>query len=460
MVKELSVRKGDVFEGEVLDFALPECQGVLKRNGFVVFVPLVLEGEFCRVEVEKVRRSFATGKALEVLRTSPARVAPSCPHFLEGCGGCQLQFVQYEEQVRLKRKHALNILERIGGVALEKIHCEEFVLSPRAFEYRNKMEFTFGEKDGELVLGLRPANRFWDVVDLKTCLLMRRDLVERLLEFTREYGKKHRIPGYDPVQKVGVLRNLLVRYSPTTGELLVGLATRSFDLPEKAFLVGMLREMFPELRGIVHIVNNSPASALIFEEKHVLWGEPYFFENIGHLSFRVSIESFFQVNSLLCEALYAKVREYTLADGPVVTALDLYCGGGGIGLFVADAVEKVVGVEENPKAVEDAFENAKRNGRTNFTCILGRVEKLLASSRFHVDVVIVDPPRAGLDKKVVQRVSSLAPRKVVYVSCNIGTFARDVALFRDRGYDLMKLAFFDLFPQTPYFETVALLVRR
>lgn len=454
------VRKGEVIEGPVVDFALPECQGVLKKDSFVVFVPLVLKGEFCRAEVEKVKRNFAFGKALEVLEVSPYRVPPPCPHFLEGCGGCQLQFVEYDEQVRLKREHALAVLERIGRIDLRKVLFEDFVPSPQAFEYRNKMEFTFGEKGKNLLLGLRPANRYWDVVDLQTCFLMKKDLVEQLLSFFRDYGKRHGIPGYDPVQKTGVLRNLLVRYSGTTGDLLVGLSTVSFDLPEREWLVGTLRELFPQLRGVLHIVNNSPASALVFEEKRLLWGEPYLFERVGGLTFRVSVESFFQVHSTLCEALYRKIREYLLKNGSVSTVLDLYCGGGGIGLFVADAVEKVVGVEENPQAVEDAGENARRNNRTNFTCIPGRVEKLLAASRFSVDAVITDPPRAGLDRKVVQRITALSPRVVVYVSCNIGTFARDVVFFEERGYDLVEMSFFDLFPQTPHFETVALLVRR
>lgn len=453
------VCKGDVIEGKVLDFALPECHGVLKKNSFVIFVPLVLKDELCRVEITKVKKSFAFGRTLEVLEESPYRVTPPCPHFHEGCGGCQLQFIAYDEQVRLKKEHALSVLERIGRIDLRGVLFEDFTPSSQPLGYRNKMEFTFGEKNGELLLGLRPANRFWDVVDLRTCLLLRQDLAEQLLSVFREYGKRYSIPGYDPVQKTGVLRNLLVRYSGTTGDLLLGLATTRFELPEKDYLVGTLRELFPELRGFIHIVNDSPANALIFEEKRVLWGEPYLFERIDNLTFRVSVESFFQVHSILCGALYRKVREYLLMSGPVSLVLDLYCGGGGIGLFVADAVEKVVGIEENPKAVEDANENARRNNCSNFTCIPGRVEKLLASSRFRVDAVIVDPPRAGLDKKVVQRVVALSPRTVIYVSCNIGTFARDVALFQERGYTLLRVSFFDLFPQTPHFETVALLVR-
>lgn len=459
MAKESVLQQGEIVEGKVIDFALPECHGVVKRDGFVIFVPRVLEGETCRVEVEKVKRNFALGRLVEVLESSPFRSMPPCPHFFEGCGGCQLQFVQYEEQMRLKKKHALSILERIGRVSLGNVVFEDFLPSPRVFEYRNKMEFTFGQKNGKLFLGLRPANRYWDVVNLKECFLLRKDLTEKLFSFFRNYGERHGIPGYDPVRKEGVLRNLLVRYAPTTQKLLVGLSTTSFDLPEKEALVERLREMFPELCGVVHIINDSPASALVFEEERILWGESHFFEKVGNLLYRVSLSSFFQVNTFLCGALYQKTKEYVLS-GPADIVLDLYCGGGGIGLFLADAVGKVVGVEENPRAVADAEENARLNGVKNFTCVPGRVEKLLSSSRFQVDVVVVDPPRAGLDKKVVHRVVSLSPKRVVYVSCNIGTFARDVALFQERGYELIQMAFFDLFPQTPYFETVALFIGR
>ncbi len=459
MAKENVFQQGEVVEGKVVDFALPECHGVVKKDGFVVFVPQVLEGETCRVEIEKVKRNFALGRLVEVLESSPFRSVPPCPHFFEDCGGCQLQFMQYEEQIRLKKKHALSVLERIGGVPLGNVVFEDFLPSPWIFEYRNKMEFTFGQKDKELLLGLRPVNRYWDVVNLRECSLLRKDLTEKLFAFFRDYGKRHGIPGYDPIRKEGILRNLLVRYAPTTQKLLIGLSTRSFDLPERDALVGTLRGILPELCGVVHIINDSPASALVFEEERVLWGEPHFFERVGNILYRISLSSFFQVNTFLCEALYRKTKEYVLS-GPADIVLDLYCGGGGIGLFLADAVGKVVGVEENPRAVADAEENARLNGIKNFTCVPGRVEKLLSSSRFQVDVVVVDPPRAGLDKKVVQRVASLSPKRVVYVSCNIGTFARDVALFRERGYELVQMAFFDLFPQTPYLETVALFVSR
>ena len=451
--------KGQIIEGKVVDFALPEGQGVLKEGGRVVFVSGVLIDEVCRVRITKLKKNYALGEVIDILEPSPSRVEPICPHFLEGCGGCRFQFMDYEEQVKAKERNARQTLEKVGGISWEEVDYEGFIPSPSPWEYRNKMEFNFGEKEGELILGLRPRGRYWDLVDLKVCYLMKKDLTQTLLKLFRDYGRNSSLSGYDPRKKEGVLRNLLVRYS-SSQELLLGLSTVSVDLPRQEDLIEELRKNFPSLEGLVHIINNSPASALIFEDKKVLWGKDHFFERVGSVNYKVSIESFFQVNSFLSSTLYEKAAQYASLSGGE-TVLDLYCGSGGVGLFIADSAQQVVGVEENPQAVEDAKFNAWLNGRNNFTCIPGRVDKVLPLfSNVGVDVVIVDPPRAGLDKKVVRRVSSLSPQRLVYISCNISTFARDLLLFREQGYHLEKITFLDLFPQTPYFESVALLKKR
>ncbi|HXL02713.1 MAG TPA: 23S rRNA (uracil(1939)-C(5))-methyltransferase RlmD [Candidatus Atribacteria bacterium] len=448
--------KGQIIEGKVVDFALPEGQGVLKEGGWVIFVPGVLIDEVCRVKITKLKRNYALGEAIEILEPSPSRMEPLCPHFGEGCGGCRFQFMAYEEQIKVKERNARQTLEKVGGISWEEVDYEGFTPSLSPWEYRNKMEFNFGEKEGELVLGLRPRGRYWDLIDLKTCYLMKKDLTQALLQLFRDYGKSSSLSGYDPRKKEGVLRNLLVRYS-SSQELLVGLSTTGIDLPREEDLVGELRKNFPFLEGLIHIINNSPASALIFEDKRILWGKDHFFERVGTINYKVSLESFFQVNRFLSLALYEKAARYASLNGGE-TVLDLYCGSGGVGLFVADSAQQVVGVEENPQAVEDAKFNAWLNGRSNFTCVPGRVDKVLPLfSNVGVDVVIIDPPRAGLDKKVVRRVSSLSPQRLVYISCNISTLARDLLLFKEQGYHLGKISFLDLFPQTPYFESVALL---
>ncbi|MCX7667365.1 MAG: 23S rRNA (uracil(1939)-C(5))-methyltransferase RlmD [Atribacterota bacterium] len=451
-----TLKKDEIVEGEVVDFALPESQGIIKKDGLVIFVPGVLPGERCRIRLRKIKHNYALGELVEVLEPSPFRQDHLCPHFREGCGGCRLQGIDYREQVRIKEKNALSTLERLGRVSLDTIFYEGFLLAPNPFEYRNKMEFNFGEKDGKLLLGLRPLNRYWDLVDLKICYLMERNLVARALEFFRHYGRDMNLTGYDPVRKNGVLRSLLLRLSREYKEVVVGLATTGDSLPGEQEMIRALRETLPEVQGFVHITNTSPASALLFEKKRILWGRDYFFEKIGHVTYRVSIESFFQVNSDFCLALYTKAREYADPSRDEVI-LDLYSGSGGIGLFLADSAKQVIGVEENPQAVEDAKFNAELNGVTNFTSFSGRVEKLLPLlPQQKVDVVVVDPPRAGLDRKVIQKIAWISPERLLYVSCNLGTFARDVVLLSEKGYTLRRIVFLDLFPQTPYFETVAL----
>ncbi|MGC8777450.1 MAG: 23S rRNA (uracil(1939)-C(5))-methyltransferase RlmD, partial [Candidatus Caldatribacteriaceae bacterium] len=361
------MKKGDVIEGEVVDFALPESHGVIKKDGLVIFAPGALPRERCRVKLWKVKPNYALGEVVEVLETSPFRQEPRCPHFLEGCGGCRLQTVDYGEQVRIKEVHALSTLERVGQVSLEAIAYEGFIPAPSPFEYRNKMEFNFGEQEGKLLLGLRPRNRYWDLVDLKVCYLMKEGLIRRMLDFFRQYGQRAGLSGYDPVKKEGVLRSLLLRSSRGYKEVLVGLSTTSETLPQEEEMTRALREIFPEVQGLVHITNTSPASALIFEKKRVLWGRDHLFERIGSVTYKVSMESFFQINSDLCEVLYSRVETYANLHHREVV-LDLYAGGGGIGLFLASSARQVIGIEENPQAVEDARFNAELNGVTNFTC--------------------------------------------------------------------------------------------
>lgn len=450
--------KGEIFEGEVIDFALPESQGVLKRNGFVVFVRGVIPGDLCRVRIIKVKNNFALGELLEVIEPAEGRVEPACPHFKEGCGGCSLQFVSYPQQLALKEKSAFDTLQRVGKVDREKVDYEGFFPSPKVFGYRNKMEFNFGpSREGGVVLGLHPKKRYWKVLDLKVCYLMDRENTTKLLDFFRDFAARNQLSGYDSVRKEGFLRNLLVRRSESEKEFILGLASREGEIPGVEELVRELKSLVPSVQGLVHIINNSPASALIFERKRLLFGRDFFYERIGSIRYKVSIESFFQVNSSGCYLLYEKVKEYAQLDRRK-TVLDLYCGSGGIGLYLADCASSVLGVEENPRAVEDAKYNAWLNGLDNFICVAGRVEKILSGfSPRKFDCVILDPPRAGLDKKAVKKVVALGVPSIVYVSCNIGAFARDLLFFREGGYSLKKICFIDLFPYTPHFETVALL---
>ncbi|MCD6156111.1 MAG: class I SAM-dependent RNA methyltransferase, partial [Candidatus Atribacteria bacterium] len=293
--------KGEIFEGKVIDFALPESQGVLKKDGFVIFVGGVIPGDLCRVQITKVKSNFALGELLEIIEPAEGRVEPVCPHFREGCGGCSLQFVSYPQQLALKEKSAFDILQRVGKVDKEKVDYEGFFPSPKVFGYRNKMEFNFApSQEGGVVLGLHPKKKYWKVLDLKTCYLMDRENTAKLLDFFRDFAARNQLSGYDSVRKEGFLRSLLVRRSESEGEFILGLASREGEIPGVEGLVRELKSLVPSVQGLVHIINNSPASALIFGGKRLLFGRDFFYERIGSMQYKVSIESFFQVNSSGC----------------------------------------------------------------------------------------------------------------------------------------------------------------
>ena len=451
------LKKDDVIEATVESFALPECVGVIRHQNWVIFLPGVLPGEKCRVKIVKVKNNFLQGELLELLEASRARIEPICPHFRMGCGGCSLQFIDYPEQVAIKKKNALNIIERIGKTDLSYVEVEGFIPSNLHFGYRNKMEFNFGDKNGNLVCGLRPKGKYWDLIDLETCYLMDADFIKSILDFFHWYGDRYRLTGYDPVRKDGFLRNLLIRYNRSLDQYLIGLSTIKGDLPGLNELVGETIHLFPKIGGMVHIINDSLASALLFEEKRLLYGLDYYLETIGSIQYKISIDSFFQVNLHAGELLFPKVAEYTDLQ-PGETLYDLYSGNGSIGLFLSRPGNRVTGVEENSQAVEDARYNARLNSLPSYSAFCGRVEKVLFDFVGKPPTkVVVDPPRAGLVPKVIDALIQTAPQKIVYVSCNTSSLARDLAGFAEKNYRLKRICWIDLFPQTPHYEAVALI---
>lgn len=451
------LKKGDVIEGLVEAFALPDCVGVVRYQNWVIFVPGVLPGEKCRVSIRKVKRNFLQGELKEFIQKSPARVDPVCPHFQMGCGGCSLQFMKYPEQISIKEKNALTTIEKIGKIDLSSISYEGFLPSIQSLGYRNKMEFNFGNQDGTLICGLRPKGKYWDLINLQTCYLMNSQTVTELLDFFRSYGNRYGLKGYDPVRKDGFLRNLLVRYNRSLDQYLIGLSTISGELPGAGELVKDLTHYFPNVSGLVHIINNSPANALLFEEKILLYGSDYYIETIGSIRYKVSIDSFFQVNIHTGELLFPIIDQYAdLQPGEFL--FDLYSGNGSIGLYLSDKGKMVTGIEENPQAIEDARFNASLNSIPSYNAICGRVEKVLLEVIGNsLKKCIVDPPRAGLTPKVIKTLVAAHPEKIVYVSCNTASLARDLVVFAEEKYFLKKITWVDLFPQTPHYEAVALI---
>ncbi|NLJ50433.1 MAG: 23S rRNA (uracil(1939)-C(5))-methyltransferase RlmD [Candidatus Atribacteria bacterium] len=451
------LKKGDVIEGVVEAFALPDCVGVIRHQNWVIFVPGVLPGEKCRVSIRKVKRNFLQGELNEFIHKSPARVDAVCSHFQMGCGGCSLQFMNYAEQISIKEKNALTTIEKIGKVDLSSIDYGGFISSVQCLSYRNKMEFNFGNKDGKLICGLRPKGKYWDLIDLQTCYLMNSQTVTGLLDFFRSYGNRYGLKGYDPVRKDGFLRNLLIRYNHSLDQYLIGLSTIKGDLPGVREMVKDLTHNFPNISGLVQIINNSLANALLFEQKILLYGSDYYIETIGSTRYKVSIDSFSQVNIHTGELLYPIIDDYVDLK-PTESLFDLYSGNGSIGLYLSHQGNKVTGIEENSQAVDDARYNASLNSITSYNAICGRVEKVLLDGiGDSLKKGIVDPPRAGLTPKVIKTLVTAHPEKIVYVSCNTASLARDLAMFAENNFFLKRITWVDLFPQTPHYEAVALI---
>ncbi len=435
-----------------------EGAGVARlEDGMIVFVPGALAGETCLIRLQKVNRNAAWGKPEEVLTPSPARIAPDCPWFGR-CGGCQLRHMTYEEELRFKRARVHDALSRIGGLELrtESIHGAADIL-----RYRNKVQFPIARvASGRFCVGFYRA-RSHEVIPVKDCLLQPEEaalLRRALLKWMARWG----VSAYDEKRHSGLLRHLFLRFAQT-GVLccLVINGEPGRRLPQEEDLVYSLRAAVPALTGIMVSYNSERTNVVLGRESRVIWGQDWLDETLCGLTFRLSAPSFFQVNRAQTEVLYDLVEEYAGLTG-TETVLDLYCGTGTISLVMARHAGRVLGVEIVPQAVEDAEENARRNGMDNAQFWCGDADsaaKRLLDENLRPDVVTVDPPRKGLAPEVIQTIAQMSPRRVVYVSCDPATLARDLKRFRESGYEPERAAAVDLFPRTHHVECVALLSR-
>ena len=423
--------------------------GVARIDGRVVFVHGALRGEKCRVLILKTLRSVAFAKVLEVVEPSCARVAPDCPYFPR-CGGCTYRHMSYEEELRLKRQRVQDNLARIGGSA---VAVEEILGAADTLRYRNKAQYPVS-KDGRV--GFYRA-RTHEVIECEQCLLVKSE-ADAAAEALREYMRRCRVAGYDEKTGRGLVRHLYVR-SNAAGESLVCVLVNGNRLPQEEALVALLRDACPKCRGIVLGTNTKKGNAILGDRYRTLWGEDRLEDTLCGKRFRLSVPSFYQVNRAQAERLYAKAIEFANLTGQE-TVLDLYCGAGTITLALSDHAKKVLGAEIVPEAIDDARENAVRNGVKNAEFFCGDasdVAKKLAQEHLRPDVITVDPPRKGLAPDVVESIAAMQPERVVYVSCDSATMARDVKRFADLGYTAARAAAVDMFPRADHIETVCLL---
>lgn len=421
-------------------------------DGMTCFVKGALRGETCQVRLLKVGRSCAWGEVEEVTVPSPARVESDCPYF-EDCGGCSLRHMTYEEELLLKKQKVQDALTRIGGsdVAVSAIFGAK-----NTQRYRNKVQFPVS---GGPVIGFY-QKRTHAVTDVEDCLLQP-VAAANLRAAVKQWMEQYNVPAYDERAHKGLIRHVYVRTN-AAGESLCCLMVNGERLPREAELVGTLCAAEPGLIGVVIGVNEKKTNVILGDSYRTLWGRDYLEETLCGLKFRLSVPSFFQVNRDQTEVLYGKALELAALTGKE-TVLDLYCGIGTISLALAKQAGRVIGAEVVPEAIEDAKANAKRNGITNaaFFCgDAGDIAARLALEGLRPDVITVDPPRKGLAPDVVDAVVQMDPERVVYVSCDPATLARDVKRFAEQGYKPQTALAVDLFPRTSHIETICLLNRQ
>ena len=430
--------------------------GVARLNGFVVFVRRGLPGDRVRARVTKVQRRHAEALVTEVLEPGSQRVDAPCAHY-PACGGCRFQDLAYDAQVAAKHDQVADAFQRIGGLAAPPL--EPIVPADDVFHYRNKLEYSFAQLEDGPTLGFHKAGRWDEVLEVEKCWLTT-DFGNALRNAVREWAKGERLVAYDQAEQTGYLRHLVVREGRNTGQALVQLVTARGEKFDTAHFVELMRG-FPEVRSLHWSENDSPAEVTNLPTK-LLWGEEAIEEELGGLRFRVRPNAFLQTNTAMAERLYGIASEFAALTGEE-TVYDLYCGIGTIGLTLARSALTVWGIDVSEESVACALENADLNEITNAAFFAGNVGQALEELHGRSgdpDVVVVDPPRAGLAGKALRRLGEIAAPRIVYVSCNPTTLAGDVKRLRDDyGYELLRARPVDMFPHTPHVECVALLER-
>ena len=443
--------KNQIYEATVTDYTA-EGQGIAKIEGCAVFVPNAIRGETCRIRIEKVGKTWAAGKIVEILERSPHRVNRECP-VAKLCGGCDFWHMDYEEETHLKAERVRQCLNRMGGENLEAI---SILSAPTCHHYRNKAQYPVASQKGRAYAGFFRAGTH-SVVENDRCLILPPE-ADQVKDLVMDYVNRNHISVYEETAHTGLLRHIYVRRGAVSGQILVCLVINGTMLPKTSQLIESLKQV-PGFTTLVLNCNTKKGNTILGPENRVLYGPGYIEDTLCGLHFRLSPHSFYQINHHQAQRLYeAAITQagITKAD----TVLDLYCGVGTITLAMAKAAGKVIGVEVVPQAVEDAKDNARRNGIENakFFCgDAGEAALALEAQGIRADVVVVDPPRKGLNADTIEALDRFNPRRIVYVSCDPATLARDVALLKERGFTLKNALAADLFPRCSHVETIVCL---
>ena len=462
----MKIKKGQLLELEVSGIAFGG-KGIAKINGLTVFVEKAVPMDHVVARIVKKKKQYAEARVDTLIKASPFRVTPKCL-YSGFCGGCKWQFIRYDKQLEYKQQHVVDSIERIGQIHGVPVHPT--ISSPEIFEYRNKMEFSCSDRrwllpdemdnsdiDKNFALGLHVSGTFYKVMDTRVCLLQP-ELGNRILEDVRKYIRMSGVPVYGLHSHIGFWRFIMLRHSKVYNQWMVNIVTSKEDQKTVQALADQLVKTYSEIVSVVNNIASRRAGVAVGEYEILLSGQPCIRDKIGEFEFEISANSFFQTNTRGAQRLYETVKEYARLSGEE-TVVDLYCGTGAIAIFLSGAAKTVIGIEIAESAVNDAMNNCRINGISNCRFILGDIKEKLAELTDTLDVMIIDPPRAGMHKDVVYKILELAPARIVYVSCNPATMARDLGMLKER-YRVVEVQPVDMFPHTYHIESVVRLDKR
>lgn len=443
------VKKNEIYEIEVEELG-NKGEGVGRIDGFTIFLPTAITGDIVRAKIVVLKKKYGIGKVIEIIKPSKDRVEPICKLF-GICGGCQIMNMDYNAQLEMKREKVEQTLSRIGKI---NIKVNNTIGMKEPYEYRNKSQFPVGKIGENAIMGFYEMGSH-KIVDTDYCHIQA-PINEQILEVTKKYIKKYNIETYDEIKRKGLVRHIISRVGFVTGEVMVVIITNGRKLPYKDEFVEMLKESIPGLVSVVQNVNTQNTNYALGRETIILYGEDKIVDYIGDLKFNISSKSFYQVNQVQTKVLYDKTLKYAGLTGDEVV-FDIYCGIGTISLFLAQNTKEVHGVEIVEEAIVDAKENAAMNNIKNARFYAGKAEEVvpkLYKEGLRADVVVVDPPRKGCDESVLETIVNMEPKKIVYVSCNPTTLARDLLYLSEKGYKTIEVQPVDMFPHTAHVEVV------
>ena len=450
---ENKIKRNEEYIVDIIDNGF-SGEGIAKIDGFTIFVPNVLKGEKVKIKIVKILSSHAFGKFLEFVNKSENRVDVDCNTFNK-CGGCSLRFTNYKNTLEMKKEAVLSVFKKNYG---KEIEIDELIGMDNPYNYRNKLQYPIGmDLNGNPVMGVF-RERTHEIIETPCCLIQNKEAEEVAL-FIYDFVKNNNIKVYDEKTLKGSLRHVIVRIGVKTNEIMVTLVSNSKEIEKEVELVNAITKKFEKVKVIVKNINNKNTNVILGRENTVLYGTGYIHDYIGEFKFKISPMSFYQVNPVQTEKLYGKAVEYANLTGNE-TVYDLYCGIGTIGIFASKNVKKLYGIETVPEAIEDAKFNAKLNNIENAEFFVGDVENVLPefikTTNELPDVIFIDPPRKGCDITALETILKIEPKKLVYVSCNPATLARDVKILEEK-YELKKVSLVDMFPFTSHIECVSVM---